>query len=159
MMYLTTKSLRDGLVTLPQELYDQFYKEVFTSPDPELRWINWKWRIASGMMSISHASRELYAASYYNGSFKFSSESMTLISWLNVVPRHHRSLIQKITVYGPPDGMISWWPKHEPLLCRGASGPRAAEIRARAAETLLRVKASTYTDKDTAQKITWDRAT
>lgn len=104
------------------------------------------------MMSFSHASRELYAASYYNGSFKFSGESMNLISWFNVVPRHYRSLIQRIIVYGPPDGQISWWAKHEPLLCRGASEVEAAEI-------LLRITASTYTDKDTAQKITWDRAT
>ncbi|CZT15458.1 uncharacterized protein RCC_01314 [Ramularia collo-cygni] len=95
--------MRERLEDLPQELYDQIYKTVFTAP-PGVRNMHNGDGVNTRLLQISRASRALYAKSYYGAGadFVFTSEMYlyhsTMLSWIQVLPAEHLEYIERITM-------------------------------------------------------------
>lgn len=97
----TIEEIRTGLATLPQELYDQIYTNVFRAPSGQVRNINSRdLDLALKLLQISRDSRVLYARSFYDAEFEYEIDIDRFIYWLRMVHRSDRDLMRKITKGG-----------------------------------------------------------
>ncbi|CZT24145.1 uncharacterized protein RCC_09862 [Ramularia collo-cygni] len=108
-------SIRRGLATIPQEIYDQIYTAVFTAPRGirDMSSPCDKPATAASVKSdyqllhVSRSTRALYASTYYTSEFLFPFRirdpgifgiSKAMIFWAQLLPKEHQLLINKITV-------------------------------------------------------------
>lgn len=152
-MDCSVSKIRQGLSSLPQELYDQIYTEVFTATINKVRKLDQSLQallLPVKLMQISQATRELYTISFYSTSFDYSGELETLLRWLASVPELHRSLIRKVTNFGKPGQIDSAWHKWEAFgIYRGPG--RTTSIEETDPGPLLRW----WLDEETSRKIVW----
>lgn len=100
-MDFTVTAICKGLSTLPQELYDQIHKAVFTASANKIRNLNSPALDTSlKLMHLSHGTRELYATTFYSADFEYEATVMSFMQWLTVVPTAHRNRIKKLTNSG-----------------------------------------------------------
>lgn len=99
-------SLRSALRALPQEICDLIYQEVFTASDEDTRDLNGPSTIISmKLMHVSHASREQYAATFYNTEITYRANIDKFVAWLRILPKAHLDLISKIIKSGSRAGI------------------------------------------------------
>lgn len=78
----SVESLRKGLNSLPQELWDQIYGEVFTAPRGIRDFSdNVAVRRDLNPMQVSRSTREQYEATYYDAEFEFSADIDGFLEW------------------------------------------------------------------------------
>lgn len=88
-----------NLMFLPQELFNQIYALVFTAP-LETRDLNAVAQVRQdyNLLHIDHASRTLFAKTYYEAVFELSAgpDGDELMTWLRMLPHGHRNLLRKV---------------------------------------------------------------
>lgn len=102
--------LRRGLESLPQELYDQIYKDVFTA-SPKVRHVGTittfgRIKFATedlNPLHISQATRSLYAKTFYGHDAGFEVHlrktwSEDVLKWLSILPHSHIRLLRKFVI-------------------------------------------------------------
>lgn len=109
---LNSQELRRGLESLPQELWSEIYKIVFTAPHDALciseslsnkPIIPSSLRSGMNLLHVSTASRALYAKTFYGRDAVLSAQYVTsttalLRDWLVMLPKAHRTLLGKIVL-------------------------------------------------------------
>lgn len=129
---LSSQELCRGLESLPQELYDIIYKEVFTAP-PGVRYnkyiasrtsLNWHQISAPQrhlkFFQVSRASRELYAKTYYGPGAIFRIDSCRAFGvddvriWLDSIPKGHLVYLHRVVLCGA--SMQGWFLSDEAYL-------------------------------------------
>lgn len=127
--------LRAALEGLPQELYDQIYIATFTAHS-RIRNLSSLKRATYckdfGLLQVSHASRVLFAATYYGNlsRFRFDSTpcpahlppgwwptSSRAISWLKMLPEAHRTMLYEV-ILSRPDGSQDEKERYHQILAR-----------------------------------------
>lgn len=94
-------SLRAALQNVPQEIYDLICRTVFTAPDEDTRNVtDSATTISMNLMHVSHATREQYAATFYNTAFEYNTTLEGIMDWLEALPKAHLDLIPKIIQSG-----------------------------------------------------------
>lgn len=155
-MDLTIEAIRTGLATLPQELYDQIYTDVFTAPSGQVRNINSRdLDLALKLLQISRNSRVLYAKSFYDAEFEYETDMYRFIDWLRTVHRSDRDLMRKITKGGHHLDLMRRvkemkWGRHPGP--RHALPPLTSE-QYYPCHVALRSMVAKYADKETAMKV------
>lgn len=144
-MKVSIESLRLGLTTLPQELYNQIHTSVFTAPQKDQWILGWIGYQPPKLLSISHSSREQFATSYYSNSFRSAAQSEPILRWLKSLPQHHRALIPKVTVSGHPAHILSDWGRCMPQ----SYGRRVPSTATVALRDLVRWRV----DRETAKRV------
>lgn len=136
---LDADTIRRELESLPQEIYDQIYKEVFTAPAGKYCVIRKNQTqedrahligIAGEdyvpndlkLLHISRPSRELYAKTYYGkgseflfsiprfASYNYHWTNTRYQSWLMMLPRAHYELVPKIIMVPKTVATKAWNP-------------------------------------------------
>lgn len=101
---LTADQLRAGLVTLPQELYDEIFQSVFSAPSSTIRYINKETYKPPVQLQVSQETRKLFSKNYYG-----AAEA----SWIFVCGDHDSA-------------MRRWWKSLDPdsiaVLCEVRPG-------------------------------------
>lgn len=143
------ETLRHGLVSLPQEVWDSIYNAVFTAPfgiyypakskasKPDLDALKIKGtyhRNDLGLLHIDRASRELYAESYYGqgNTFVFVTRidgpgvkhtGGFCSEWFEMLPIAHRKYLPKVILVRPmPNDMnpiLDAWEARTTMLMEG----------------------------------------
>ncbi|CZT18927.1 uncharacterized protein RCC_04772 [Ramularia collo-cygni] len=112
---LDVATIRHGLDTLPQELWDKIFTEVFTAT-PGNRTIVWKPhgkkdQVQHSLLGVSRSTRAAFAQNYYGGGSSFSiPDNWSEVGyWPWSLPKEHYDLIKEVYVNRRPWVGCRYW--------------------------------------------------
>jgi hypothetical protein len=94
-MAVKPMTMAERVQSLPPELFNKIYEEVFTPPNSEIVKTTLSYR-PSHLLAVDSASREKYAQAYYPK----TTFDLTLVAWMNTwlsaLNKGHRKLVRAV---------------------------------------------------------------